>query len=288
MYPPKFDYVRASSLSEAISLLQDNDGASLLAGGHSLLPLLKLRLAAPSVLIDIGRIDSLKGIGPRRDGSYSIGALTTHAEVAASRELPTVLTEAAGWIGDPQVRNRGTVGGNVAHADPASDLPTVFSALGAAIHVRGPDGTRKIGASDFCTDLFTTDLNENEIVTEITIPAVEGRTGSAYAKMFNPASRYAMLGAATMVMLDGGRCKSVRVAVGSLTPAPQRAPSVEAALEGKELNDATIEAAARAVLDDLGDDLIGDIHASAEYRRKTAPTFVRRALTKAAERATPR
>ena len=288
MYPPKFDYVRASSVSEAISLLQDNDDASLLAGGHSLLPLLKLRLAAPSVLIDIGRIDSLKRMGPRRDGSYSIGALTTHAEVAAERDLPTVLTEAAGWIGDPQVRNRGTVGGNVAHADPASDLPTVFTALGATVHINGPDGTRQVSANDFCTDLFTTDLNENEIVTEITIPAAEGRTGSAYAKMFNPASRYAMLGAAAELTVDGNRCESARVAVGSLTPAPQRAPSVEAALEGKELDDATIEAAARAVLDDLGDDLVGDIHASAEYRRKTAPAFVRRALTKAAQRATPR
>ena len=288
MYPPKFDYVRASSVSEAISLLQDRDGASLLAGGHSLLPLLKLRLAAPSVLIDIGRIDSLKRMGPRRDGSYSIGALTTHAEVAAERDLPAVLTEAAGWIGDPQVRNRGTVGGNIAHADPASDLPTVFTALGATVHVNGPDGTRQVDANDFWTDLFTTDLNENEIVTEITVPAAEGRSGSAYAKMFNPASRYAMLGAAAELTVDGNRCESARVAVGSLTPAPQRVPSVEAALEGKELDDATIEAAARAVLDDLGDDLVGDIHASAEYRRKTAPAFVRRALTKAADRATPR
>lgn len=285
MYPPKFDYVRAESVSEAVSLLQDNDGASLLAGGHSLLPLLKLRLAAPSLLVDIGRIDSLRGIGPRRDGSFSIGALTTHGMVAAASGLPTVLTEAAGWIGDPQVRNRGTVGGNVAHADPASDLPTVFTALGATVHIDGPDGSRSVNANDFCTDLFTTDLNEHEIVTEITVPAAEGRTGSAYAKMFNPASRYAMLGAAAVVTMDNGRCKSARVAIGSLTPAPQRAPSVEAALQGKALDDETIAAAARAVLDDLGDELLGDIHASAEYRRKTAPAFVRRALSKAVERA---
>ena len=285
MYPPKFDYVRANSVSEAISLLQENDGASLLAGGHSLLPLLKLRLAAPSLLVDIGRIDSLKRNFTDRGGNQRIGALTTHAMVAASRELPAVLTEAAGWIGDPQVRNRGTVGGNVAHADPASDLPTVFTALGATVHIEGPDGQRSVDANDFCTDLFTTDLNEHEIVTEITVPAAEGRTGSAYAKMFNPASRYAMLGAAAVLTLDNGRCKSARVAVGSLTPAPQRAPSVEAALQGKALDDETIAAAARAVLDDLGDDLIGDIHASAEYRRKTAPAFVRRALAKAVERA---
>lgn len=285
MYPPKFDYVRASSVSEAISLLQENDGASLLAGGHSLLPLLKLRLAAPSLLVDIGRIDSLKRNFTDRGGNYRIGALTTHAMVAAASELPAVLTEAAGWIGDPQVRNRGTVGGNVAHADPASDLPTVFTALGATVHIEGPDGSRSVNANDFCTDLFTTDLNEHEMVTEITIPAAEGRTGSAYAKMFNPASRYAMIGAAAVVTMDNGRCKSARVAIGSLTPAPQRAPSVEAALQGKALDDETIAAAARAVLDDLGGELLGDIHASAEYRRKTAPAFVRRALSKAVTRA---
>ena len=157
MYPPSFDYVRAGTVEEAISRL--GEGGSLLAGGHSLLPVMKMRLADPGTLIDIGRIDELKGIG-RNDESLTIGALTTHTTVAAfdADGFPKALAEAAAMIGDPQVRNRGTVGGNVAHADPASDLPTVLSALGATFNVTGPDGSRSIAGSEFFTGLFETAL----------------------------------------------------------------------------------------------------------------------------------
>lgn len=284
MYPPKFDYHRANSVEEAISLLQENSGAKLLAGGHSLLPVMKLRLSAPSALIDIGRIDALQGI-TTGNGNSRIGALTTHSVVEESDVLPQALTEAAGWIGDPQVRNRGTVGGNIAHADPASDLPTVFTALGATMEIAGPDGTRSVAAHDFFTDLFATDLKANEIVTAITVPSEAAGTGSGYAKLFNPASRYAMVGAAAVLTVEGGTCVSARVAVGGLTPNAMRAPSVEAALQGQTLDEAQIEHAAQQVDADLGDDLLGDIHASADYRRSVAPTYVKRALLKAWERA---
>ena len=282
MFPPKFDYHRANSVSEAFSLMQQHSGAKLMAGGHSLIPALKLRLADPGTLIDIGRISDLSGIS-MNDGSIQIGALTTHATVAASTSLPAALTEAAGWIGDPQVRNRGTVGGNIAHADPASDLPTVFVALGATIHLQGPNGSRTIAADDFFVDLFMTDLHDDEIVTAIDIP-LDG-TGSAYAKLFNPASRYAIVGAAAKISLSGNSINSARVAIGGLTPKAVRCPSVEAALTGKPVSNATMAAAAAAIVNDLGDEVMGDIHASESYRRSMAPVFAERAIAKAVERA---
>ncbi|MDX1665358.1 MAG: xanthine dehydrogenase family protein subunit M [Candidatus Promineifilaceae bacterium] len=283
MYPPKFDYYRANSVEEALALLQEHDG-KLLAGGHSLLPIMKLRLADPGVLIDIGRIESLQGLSPA-NGHTRIGALTTHAMVAASNALPDVLVEAAGWIGDPQVRNRGTVGGNIAHADPASDLPTVLAALDAVVEVQGPNGSREVNAADFFVDLFMTDLQPNEIVTGVRAPGDGQGTGSAFAKLFNPASRYAMVNAAAVLTMDGDRCTEAKVAVGGLTPSAMRAPSVEEALQGRTLDEKALAEAAEAVHDDLPGDLLGDIHASADYRRKVAPTFVRRALLKAMERA---
>jgi carbon-monoxide dehydrogenase medium subunit len=284
MYPPKFDYYRASSVAEAISLLKQHSGAKLLAGGHSLIPIMNLRLSDPGTLIDIGRIGELKGISGH-NGSVRIGALTTHAMIAASADVPKVLSEAAGWIGDPQVRNRGTIGGNIAHADPASDLPTVLTALGAAIHVTGPNGNRSIMAGDFFTGLFATALADDEIVTAIEVTRGGAGSGSAYAKLSNPASRYAMLGAAAVVTVSGGTCSAASVAVGGLVPSATKAKSVEAALVGKSLDDATIAAAAEAVQSDLGDDIIGDIHASAAYRQAMAPVYVKRALTAAAQRA---
>ncbi|RMG91929.1 MAG: xanthine dehydrogenase family protein subunit M [Chloroflexi bacterium] len=285
MYPPKFDYYRASSVAEAVSLLGAHPGAKVLAGGHSLIPAMNLRLADPGVLIDIGRIDELRGISALPGGGFRIGALTTHAMVAGASELPAVLTEAASMIGDPQVRNRGTVGGNVSHADPASDLPTVFMALGATFHITGPGGSRSVAATDFFVDLFTTALQDGEILTAIEVPALPAHTGSGYAKLFNPASRYAMVSAAAVVTVSGNRCEAVSVAVGGLTPKATKAVSVEAALVGKQLDEETVAAAATAVSGDLGDDILGDIHASAEYRRRMAPVFVKRALLKAIERA---
>lgn len=284
MYPPKFDYYRAGSVDEALQLAQEHEGAKFLAGGHSLIPVMNLRLADPGILIDIGRIDGLKGISAD-NGSVRIGALTTHANVAASDAVPAVMSEAAGWIGDPQVRNRGTIGGNVAHADPASDMPTVLTAVGATFHISGPGGSRSVGADDFFTGLFETALDEGDILTAVEVSAEGAGTGSAYAKLFNPASGYAMVGAAVVVTIEGGSCTAASVAIGGLTPAATKAASVEAALVGKALDADAIAAAAQAVTNDLGDEILGDIHASSDYRTAMAVVYVKRAITAAVERA---
>lgn len=280
MYPPKFDYTRAASVEEALTQIQQ--GAKVLAGGHSLIPALKLRLSDPGQLVDIGRIGALKGICV--DGNTAlVGALTTHAMVAASDQLPVGLTETASWIGDPQVRNRGTVGGNIAHADPASDLPTMLVALGATINVVGPNGKRSIAAGDFFLDLFYTALEENELVTDVAIPL--DSAGTAYAKLSNPASRYAIVGAGAKLTVANGVCSAASVAIGGLTPKATATPSVNAALVGQALTPESISYAAAQVTNDLGEDVMGDIHASADYRRAMAVVYVERALTKAAERA---
>lgn len=283
MYPPKFDYYRASSVDEAIALRKEH-GGKFLAGGHSLIPVMNLRLADPGALIDIGRLDSLKGISAD-GGSVNIGSLTTHAMIAASSDVPAAMAEAAGMIGDPQVRNRGTIGGNVSHADPASDWPTVLTALGAQFHIAGSGGSKTVEAADFFTGLFETALGEDELLTAVTVPAEGAGTGSAYAKLFNPASRYAMVGVAASVTVENGTCTAASVAVGGLTSHAMACPSVAAALVGKSLDADTIAAAAAAVANDLGDDVMGDMHASADYRRSMAPVFVKRALMKAADRA---
>jgi carbon-monoxide dehydrogenase medium subunit len=291
MHPPKFNYHRANSVDEAISLAQTHAGAKFLAGGHSLIPILNLRLAEPEALIDIGFIDDLKGITVTRDGGCAIGALTTHAMIAANHDLPTALSEAAAIIGDPQVRNRGTIGGNVVHADPASDLPTVLTALNAAFEISGPNSDREVSADNCFIDLFTTDVREGEILRSIRIRSPHpGRmfndaAGSAYAKLPNPASRYAILGAAAVLTVRDSKCESASVAIGGLTDTARRAPSVEAALVGQELTEEALARAAEAVQDDLDGDILGDIFASAEYRKAIAPVFVKRALRKAAERA---
>lgn len=284
MYPPKFEYYRAGSIAEALSLLGQHRGAKVLAGGHSLIPAMKIRLADPGVLIDIGRISELKGISTR-DGSVRIGALTTHAAIAASEVVPQALSEAAGRIGDQQVRNRGTIGGNIAHADPGSDLPTVLTALGARIHTTGANGDRTLSPSDFFTGILETALQPGEIITAIEVPASARGSGSAYTKLANPASRYAMVGAAAMVTIENGLCTKAGVAVGGLTPSARRAGSVEAALVGKSLNPDVLAAAAEAVQPDLGDDFLEDIQAGVEYRKSMATVFVKRALTAAMERA---
>ncbi len=188
-------------------------------------------------------------------------------------------------VGDLQVRNRGTIGGNVAHADPASDLPTGLTALSATFHIAGPDGERSVAATDFFTGMFETALSEGEILTAVEIPVNGAGTGSAYAKMANPASCYAMLGAAAVVTVADGKCTAAGVAVGGLTPRATKLPSVEAALVGKALDEANIASAAEEVESDLKVPLLGDIHASAEYRKAMAPVFLRRALTLAAQRA---
>lgn len=284
MYSHEFDYVRAQSVQEAIQLLGEDAGAKLLAGGHSLIPIMKLRQARPSRLVDIGRLAEMKGI-TRLNGSLRIGALTTHAMVAASADLPAALVDAARVIADLQVRNRGTVGGNVAHADPASDLPTVFTALGAIFHVIGPAGERAIPAGDFFTAMFETALAGNEVLLALEVPAHGKGTGSAYAKMINPASGYAMLGAGAVVTVEDGRCTRASVAVGGLTPKATKAPSVEQALLGQPLDEDAIAAAAQEVAKDLGGEILGDMHAGEDYRKAMAPVYVKRALLAAAARA---
>ena len=288
MYATNFDYYRARSLADVHALIAAHPGAKLLAGGHSLVPLLKLRLAAPEAVIDIGRVTELRGI-VRQGDVVSIGALTTHAELAGSAELRTAaqaLAEAASWVGDPAVRNRGTIGGNVAHADPASDLPTVLVALDARIVAAGPKGERVIPADEFFTGLMTTTLAEDEILTGIQVPVAARGQASAYEKFSHPASRYAVLGAAASIAVKDGTCAAARVAIGGLLPSARRAVAVEKALVGKALTDETIAAAAAQVASDLGNDAIGDLFASAEYRAAMAPIYVKRAVANAAGRAT--
>lgn len=284
MYAPEFDYYRASSVSEASSLLRKHPGSKLLAGGHSLIPLLKLRLAAPAAVIDIGRIRELKGITVD-GGTVRIGAMTTHASLAASPELAEkcpALAQAAAGIGDPAVRNRGTIGGNIAHADPASDLPAVLVALDARLIVQGPEGKRTLNAGEFFQGMMTTALQEHDILTAIEIPARPKGQGSAYIKFAHPASRYAVIGVAAVLTGSGGKCSAARVTVGGMVPKPLRASSVESALAGQELSAENIASAASQLSKDLGDDVLGDIFASEQYRRSVAPVWVKRALTQAA------
>jgi aerobic carbon-monoxide dehydrogenase medium subunit len=286
MYAPEFDYYRAGSVAEAGDLLRKHPGARLLAGGHSLIPLLKLRLASPPVVIDIGRIDELKGITVNQ-GTIRIGTLTTHAELASSaviREQCPALAEAAAQIGDPAVRNRGTIGGNVAHADPASDLPTVLTAVGTRFTITGPNGNRTENAADFFQGMMTTALGEHDMLTAIEIPAKSAGQAMAYAKFIHPASRYAVIGVAAVVTVNNGKCSAASVALGGLVPRPVRASSVEKGLIGQTLSADVIAKAANQAGSDLGSDILGDIFASAGYRKAVAPVWVKRALTSAAER----
>ena len=287
MYPANTTYHRAGSVSEAVQLLAGNEGAKVLAGGHSLIPMMKLRLATPTALVDIGHIAALKGITAVGD-SLSIGALTTFAEIASSdlvKERTPLLAEATGVVGDPAVRNRGTIGGNVSHGDPASDPPTALIALGATFNVAGASGQRSIAASDFATGLLENVLEENEILTGVSVPSVPSGAGSAYLKFPHPASRYAVVGVAVIVAAQGGTCSSASVVVGGVETTPTRASSVEAALVGSDLGDGALDAAAAALASDLTGDPMSDIFASDEYRRAMAEVYLRRALGIAASRA---
>jgi carbon-monoxide dehydrogenase medium subunit len=286
MHPASFEYFRPKTLAEASSLLKKHRGASVLAGGHSLLPAMKFRLANPKALVDIGAIKALSGIQARGKTLW-IGATTTHAEIAASslvRKSCPVLAEAAAQIGDLQVRNRGTIGGSLAHADPAADFPTVLVALGATIVVRGPRGERKIPAGSFFTDLFTTALKPAEILTSVLVPSYGKGTGGAYLKHRHPASSYAVVGVAALVEVKDGRCARVSVVVGGATVNPVRAEVAEKALTGQKPDAASIARAASAVADGITDP-IGDHYASSEFRAHLATVLARRALTAAAERA---
>jgi len=283
MYSANFDYYQPKTLNEALKLLkQHGKKAKILAGGHSLLPAMKLRQALPKVLVDIGKL-KLSGIKATKT-SISIGALTTHAELATSKVLTSkcpILSEAALQIGDTQVRNRGTIGGSLAHADPAADLPTVMMALGAKFVT---SSKRSIAAEKFFVDLFATALKSGEVLTEIQVPIMAKGIGGAYLKHRHPASSYAVVGVAAIVGVKNGTCSHASVVVGGATTNPVRAVVAETALMGTSLDDAAISAAAAKVADAITDPL-GDIYASGEYRTHLATVLAGRALKLAAERA---
>lgn len=289
MYPPKFDYYRANSIDEAISLLEEHGfEAKLLAGGHSLIPMMKLRLASPGVLIDIGRIDELRQAPVDRAGRpMSLGPLLTHTEVASIMQ-GSALGDAASVVGDVQVRNKGTIGGNLAHADPASDIPAAFLALNGTVNVTGPDGDRSIAADDFFLGLFMTALGDNEIITSLTIPRADASTsaGSAYADYPNPASGYAIVGVAANVELDGDTVASARVAANGVLDHTTRLTAVEDALAGSSADADSLKSAAQTAGDSLNsDDVMSDLSASADYRLHLLKVYTEKALVKAVERA---
>jgi len=285
--PAAFDYHPATSVDEAIALLQQyGDEAKLLAGGHSLLPTMKLRLAQPGHLIDLGRISGLSYI--REDGGVvAVGAMTRYVDIERSEVLKkhfALLPEGVAQIGDPQVRHPGTNGGSIAHSDPAADTPGIVLALKADIVAKGPNGVRTIKADDFFMDLFQTALQPDEVITEIRFPKPPVHTGSAYMKLANKASHYAVVGCAAVVTLDGnGTCTTASVVITGASVKPTRASAVEAGLVGKKLDEATIANAASHAADGL--EVVSDIHGSQEYRAQMATVLARRVVARAAERA---
>ncbi len=286
MIPASFDYYRATSVAEALQLLQAYPDAKLLAGGHSLIPLMKLRLAEPQALIDIGGLRDLAGIR-EEGGEIIIGAMTRHHALETSdllRRRAQVVAEAAAAIGDVQVRNRGTIGGSLVHADPGADLPAVMLATEAEMVVQTPGGERRIPAEEFFLEMMTTAVEPSEVLTEVRIPALPAQSGSAYVKFPNPASGYSVVGAAAIVRLDQhGNCSDVRVGISGAAPTAVRARGVESALTGQQPAAETLLSASQAAADGL--DALEDIHASADYRRHLARVLTRRALEAAVIRA---
>ncbi|GIV96943.1 MAG: carbon monoxide dehydrogenase [Herpetosiphonaceae bacterium] len=285
MFPAEFDYTAPATIDEAIRLLQQRDDAKILAGGHSLLPAMKLRLMTPAMLVDIGKIPELRGI--EIDGSLRLGAMTTYRMVldsqAACSRLP-ILVDSISKIGDKQVRNMGTVGGSLAHADPAADLTAVMLALDARLTARGPNGERTIAIDDFFVDMLMTALDPAELLTRIEIPLPQGRAGTAYAKFAHPASGYAVVGVAALLSLaTDGTVQDCRIGVTGAGPKAQRARAAEDALRGQQPTADRLADAAQQAADGL--DILGDIFASADYRANLVRVYTRRALEQAAARA---
>lgn len=287
MYPAQFEYHTPSTVKEAISLLgRLKDDAKLLAGGHSLIPMMKLRLAQPKHVIDLRKVPGLSGIKDDR-GAIVIGALTTHYQVESSTLLKQkcpLLPEVAGQIGDPQVRNMGTMGGSLAHADPAADYPAAVIALGAELVAEGPKGKRTIKADDFFKGLLTTALKPHEILVQIRFPSSPTHTGMSYMKFPHPASRFAVVGVAVALTVDGkGVCAKVSVGITGAGTMAVRARGVEAALKGKTLDAAAIQAAAEKAAE--GVDVQVDLQGSVEYKTHLLKVYCRRALEAALSRA---
>jgi len=284
MISTPFDYSRATSLDDALAKLAASGGdAKLLAGGHSLVPLMKLRLSEPKTLIDIARIPGLSGIR-EKDGAIEIGAGTVHHDVASSALLQKVcpaIAECAGSIGDPQVRNRGTLGGSLAHADPSADYPAVMLALDAEIHLKNAKRSRVVKAADFFKGMFTVDLAPDEIIVGVQFRPVKS---AAYAKLHQRASHFAIVGVAAALELKSGVIQSARIGLTVASSHATRLTGVEDALKGKKASAESIEAASRhagAALEDVNSDL----HASEEYRRAMVQVFAERALKSALARA---
>jgi carbon-monoxide dehydrogenase medium subunit len=285
MIPANFEYVVAGSLEDAVRLLaRHGSEARLLSGGHSLVPLMKMRMAAPSVLIDVGRIPELRLVREEQE-EIVVGAMATHHVVESSpiiqRFLP-LLAETASQIGDVQVRNRGTIGGSLVHADPASNLPAAVLALNATLVVAGKAGTRRITAESFFIDMLQSAVGTGEVLAEIRFPKSAPGTGSAYRKMAQSASGFAIVGIAAVVRRDGDLCSDIRIGVTGVAVKPFRARGVEDALRGRRLDGGNIRSACTQVA--KGTEVLSDIHASAEYRMDLADVYTRRSVEAAAAR----
>jgi aerobic carbon-monoxide dehydrogenase medium subunit len=277
--PAEFDYVAPDSLDAAIAALRDGgEDAKVLAGGHSLLPLMKLRLAAPTLLVDLRRVPGLTGIR-RENGAFRIGPMTTHSAVVSSPELGLASIVSA-TVADPQVRNRGTIGGSLAHGDPASDMPAVMLAAEGTITARGPGGERQVAAADFFRDYLTTALEDGEILTGLTLPALDGY-GFAYRKFNRRREDWPMVAVGGLVKKAAdGSCEDVRIGLTNMGSVPLRATAAEAALRGRPLDSASIAAAAEQAAE--GTEPPGDLNATPEYKSHLARVLCRRVLEEAA------
>lgn len=278
MIPTSFAYHQATSVADAVQILGENPDAKILAGGYSLIPAMKLRLAQPAVLVDLGKLDELRGISRGDDGVH-IGAMTTYDAIrdnAIIQELYPVFPAAIASVGDQQVRAHGTLGGSLAHADPAADLTAVFLALDGRAHVVGASGERDIAADDLFVDLWTTSLEPDEVITELVLPLPAAGSIAGYRKYGHPASGYALVGVAVRLILAGETVTDARVALTGATSKATRSPAAEAALAGSPLGADSIAAAAAVIAD--GVELNGDAFASVEYRAHVAGVLLKQAI----------
>jgi len=278
MIPAEFDYQAPDTLQEAIRMLTEGgEDAKLLAGGHSLIPLMKLRLATPSLLVDLRKVPAIHGI-QRENGTWRIGAMTAHADLERATDLG-IVARAAGTIADPQVRNRGTIGGSLAHGDPASDLPAVLLITEGTVTLQGPDSQRSVAAGELFRDYLETSIERSEVLTEVRIPALDG-WGFGYQKFNRRSEDWAMVAVSAVVKQTGNICEDVRIGLTNMGPVPLRASAVEQALRGQPLN---LDSVAKAALEAAqGTDPPADLNASSEYKRHLARVLCRRALEEAA------
>jgi carbon-monoxide dehydrogenase medium subunit len=285
MIPGSFDYHAPATVEEAVALLGRHPGAKLLAGGHSLIPAMRFRLAQPETLIDLNRIPGL-GYVREEDGRLAIGALTREVSIEDSplvRKRYPLLADTSAVVADPLVRNRGTLGGNLAHADPANDHPAAMLAYGASIVAQGPNGKRTIAIDDFFTGFFESALEDDEVLVEIRVPSPAKGAGGAYLKVERKVGDYAISAVAVQLVMDGKTCKSARIGLTNVSPVPMRAAGAEKAVAGKELTEAVLEAAGKAAAAEC--DPSADLRGSVEYKRDLTRVVTKRALRKAAERA---